>query len=55
MAGVTAADVEKALKELHVVGAEGKDQGSVLRAVFLHIKGQDTSSPAPKQKGDHHD
>ncbi len=54
MAGVTAVQVEAALKELHASGAEGKDQGQTLRAVFLHLKRhQDVS--APKKKGDQHE
>ena len=44
MAGVTAVQVEKALAELHVSGLDNKDQGSMLRAVFLHLKRQDTSA-----------
>ena len=54
LTSVTAVQVEKALKELHVSGSEGKDQGQTLRAVFLKLK-QDTSSPAPKQKDNQHD
>ncbi len=41
LASVTAEQVEAASKELHVSG--DKDQGEVLRAVFLHIKRQDVS------------
>ena len=48
MAGVTAADVDKALKELQMPVSQ--DQGKVLRAVFLKLKHQDTSAPVPKQK-----
>jgi len=54
MAGVTAVQVEAALKELHVSDLE-KDQGSMLRAVFLHLKRRDTSAPAPTKKDDQHD
>ena len=53
MVSVTAVQVEKALKELH--GLDNKDQGSVLRAVFLHLKRRDTSSPTTKKKGDDHE
>ena len=52
MVGVTAAEVEGALKELHVSGLDNKDQGAVLRAVFLCLKRRDTSSPAPTTKGE---
>ena len=55
MAGVTAAEVEKALKELHVSDSALKDKGEVLRAVFLHLKRQDISPTSPTKKGDHHD
>jgi hypothetical protein len=41
---VTAAQVQAALKELCISDIENKDQGEVLRAVFLHLKRrQDTS------------
>ncbi len=53
LASVTAAEVEAALEEQH--GLDNKDQGSLLKAVFLHLKRRDTSSPAPKQKGKQHD
>jgi hypothetical protein len=43
LAGVTSADVDKALKELRVPDSAKKDNGEVLRAVFLHLKRQDTS------------
>jgi hypothetical protein len=55
MAGVTAAQVQAALKELHVSDIENKDQGELLRAVFLHLKRQDKSQSAPRKRGDHHD
>ncbi len=42
LAGVTAVQVEAALKELKVSDT-GKDQGQTLRAVFLHLKRQDIS------------
>ena len=48
MAGVTATQVQSALKELHISDMD-KEQGAVLRAVFLHLKkGQDTSAPTKK-------
>jgi hypothetical protein len=50
MAGVTAAEVETALKELKVSDSALKENGKVLRAVFLHLKRQDISPPSPKQK-----
>ena len=50
LTGVTAADVEKALKELQIPATDGKDQGKVLRAVFLHLKRQDISPLVPKPK-----
>jgi len=51
LAGVTAADVETALKELHIADAALKSDGTVLKTLFLRFKGQDTSSPT--KKGDH--
>jgi hypothetical protein len=41
MVGVTAAQVEAAMKALHV---SGKSDGEVLRAVFLALKRQDISA-----------
>jgi hypothetical protein len=41
LVGVTAAQVEAAMKSLHV---SGKSDGEVLRAVFLSLKRQDTSA-----------
>ncbi len=41
LAGVTAAQVQAVLKELGISG--DKDEGEVLKAVFLHIKRQDIS------------
>lgn len=46
MAGVTAVQVEAALKELH--GLDHEDQGKVLRAVFLCLKQRDTSQRKEK-------
>jgi len=48
----TAADVEKALKELHLSDATSKHEGDILKAVFLKLKGQDVSG---KKKGDQHE
>lgn len=39
----TAAEVEAALKAAYPVGANGTDQGEVLRQVFLHLKRQNSS------------
>jgi len=50
MQGVTATEVEQALQELHLSDAGGKDKGEVLKAVFLKLKHQDTSAPAPTKK-----
>ncbi len=36
----TAAEVEAAIKAAYPAGANGTDQGEVLRAVFLHLKRQ---------------
>ena len=56
LAGVTVVDVEKALKELHVSDPALKDNGGLLKAVFLRLKGQDVSATSPKKKeDDHHD
>ena len=55
LATVTAVQVETALKELHMSDMDNKDQGAVLRAVFLCLKRRDTSQTAPKTKGDRHD
>jgi len=56
MAGVTEAQVEAVLNELHISGEASKHSGEVLKAVFLRLKQrQDTSAPAPTKKGDHHD
>lgn len=52
MAGVTNADVEKALKELGIPDSALKENGKVLKAVFLKLKRPDTSQPAPKQTPD---
>ena len=41
LVGVSVEQVQAALRELRVQG--DKDQGEVLRAVFLHIKSQDIS------------
>jgi hypothetical protein len=38
----TAAQVQKVTRELFPQGTEGIDQGQVLRAVFLHLKRQDS-------------
>ena len=40
---VTAARVGAAIKELYPSGAKGMDEGEVLRAVFLAIKGQNSA------------
>ena len=55
MAGVSSAEVEVAVKELHGLDSALKDNGDVLRAVFLHLKRQDISPSTPKKNGDHHD
>ena len=39
----TAAEVEAALKAAYPAGVSGTDQGEVLRAVFLHLKRQNSS------------
>ena len=39
----TAAQVEAITKELYPAGTHGKDQGEVLRAVFLRIRSQNTA------------
>jgi hypothetical protein len=44
--GVSAAQVEAALKELRLSDVQHKDEGQALRAVFLHLKRQDTSRRA---------
>jgi hypothetical protein len=46
LAGVTAAEVEAALKELRLLDSGKKDNGEVLRAVFLKLKRQDISGRA---------
>ncbi len=38
LASVTAADMAKAMKEIFPSGVENKDDGEILRAVFLHLK-----------------
>jgi hypothetical protein len=38
LAGVTAAQVGAALKELYPQGMAGVDQAEVIRAVFLHLR-----------------
>ena len=43
LASVTASQVKSALKKLGVSDLAGKDNAEVLRAVFLHLKRQDTS------------
>jgi hypothetical protein len=40
LATVTTAQVEAALKSLYPSGANGTDQGEVLRAIFLHLRAQ---------------
>jgi hypothetical protein len=47
LVGVTAAQVEAALKEIHVAR---KGEGEMLRAVFLHLKRQDISAPESKEE-----
>ncbi len=47
LVGVTAEQVVTAMKELHV---SGKNDGEVLRAVFLHLKRQDISAPESKEQ-----
>jgi hypothetical protein len=47
MVGVTGAQVEAVLKEIHVTG---KGSGEVLRAAFLHLKRQDISPPNSEGK-----
>ena len=42
------AEVEAALKEQH--GLDNKDQGSLLKAVFLHLKRRDTSCRAEAER-----
>ena len=39
----TAAQVQKVTQELYPKGTEGIDQGEVLRAVFLHLKRQNSA------------
>ncbi len=46
LVGVTAAQVQAALKELRVSDTTKKDEGQTLRAVFLHLKRQDISGRA---------
>ena len=48
IASVTAADIDKALKEVFPNGVENKDDGEILRAVFLHLK-RKNSSDKPKR------
>jgi hypothetical protein len=50
LASVTTAQVEEAVKELHVPEAACQDQGAVLRAVFLHLQRRDTSQHAPTKQ-----
>ena len=38
LASVTAADIEKTLRELFPSGVENEDDGETLRTVFLHLK-----------------
>ena len=38
LASVTVADIAKSLKEIFPTGVESKDDGEILRAVFLHLK-----------------
>jgi predicted DNA-binding transcriptional regulator AlpA len=38
IASVTAADIDKALKEVFPSGVENQDDGEILRVVFLHLK-----------------
>jgi len=47
MVGVTTEQVVAAMKSLHV---SGKNDGEVLRAVFLHLKRQDISAPESKEE-----
>jgi predicted DNA-binding transcriptional regulator AlpA len=39
---VTAAEVDQAMKEKFPGGASGKDEGEVIRAIFLHLKRRNT-------------
>lgn len=39
----TAAEVQRVTDELYAQGTAGLDQGEVLRAVFLHLKGQNSA------------
>jgi hypothetical protein len=55
LAGTTGAEVQKVLKELGMTDSALKDDGKVLRAVFLQIKRQDISAPAPTKKDDNHE
>jgi predicted DNA-binding transcriptional regulator AlpA len=43
LAGVTAAQVAEAVKELYPNGASDVPQGELLRAVFLHLRRRNTS------------
>jgi hypothetical protein len=47
LAGVTAKQVETAMKSLHV---SGRSDGEVLRAVFLALKRQDISAPMESEE-----
>ena len=40
---VTAAQVNAAIKSLYPTGVNGVDQGDVLRAVFLHLRAQESA------------
>ena len=44
----TGAQVEQVTKQLYPKGTEGMDQGEVLRAVFLHLKRQNSSDNVGK-------
>ena len=43
-AGVTAAQVKNAMDELRLPGGGSKNEGELLRAVFLHLKHQDSAT-----------
>jgi hypothetical protein len=44
LGAVTAAQVDLAVKELYPDGITGKDQGEVLKAIFLRIRRQDSGN-----------
>ena len=48
LAGVTAAQVAEAVKELYPNGVPADADGEVLRAVFLHLRRRNTSDNVSK-------